>query len=413
MNEIVTIARVGHRGDGIADTPAGPLYVPYTLPGEVVSVERRGTRADLAAIEQPSPARISPACRHFGTCGGCLLQHWRGDDYAAWKRDLVAATLAEAGLEVAVDPLVPGRPGMRRRLALTAVRAGRGILLGFSERQAHRIVDIAECPIAMPALVAALPGLKTLAADLLGRKDPLRLVVTATAEGLDIAATGARKIDPRTHGEIVGRLLAGDYGRAARLSVEGEVVIAPRQPMVDVDGVMVALPPGGFLQAVAEAETAMAARVIEGIGGARRILDLFAGIGTFSLRLARSGAVHAVDGDAAAIGALAEARRRAADRHPVATEVRDLFRRPFQGKELERFDAVVFDPPFAGAKLQAEMLAVSKVPTIVAVSCNPATLGRDLAILVAGGYRVTRVTPIDQFLWSPHVEVVATLSRPR
>ncbi len=208
-------------------------------------------------------------------------------------------------------------------------------------------------------------------------------------------------------------MLAGDYGRAARLSVEGEVVIAPRQPMVDVDGVMVALPPGGFLQAVAEAEAAMAARVIEGVAGARRVLDLFAGIGTFSLRLARFGAVHAVDGDAAAIGALAEARRRAADRHPVSTEVRDLFRRPFQGKELERFDAVVFDPPFAGAKLQAEMLAVSKVPTIVAVSCNPATLARDLAILVAGGYEVTRVTPVDQFQWSPHVEVVATLSRLR
>lgn len=411
MNEIVTIARIGHRGDGIADTAAGPLYVPYTLPGEIVAVERRGARADLAAIEQPSPARIAPACRHFGTCGGCLLQHWRGDDYAAWKRDQVAATLAEAGLEVPVDPLVPGRPGTRRRLSLTAVRAGRGILLGFSERQSHRIVDIAECPVAMPALVAALPGLKTLAADLLGRKDPLRLVVTATGEGLDIAASGARKIDPRAHGEIVGRVLAGDYGRAARLSVEGEVVIAPRQPMVDVDGVMVALPPGGFLQAVAEAEAAMAARVIEGVAGARRVLDLFAGIGTFSLRLARAGAVHAVDGDAAAIGALAEARRRAADRHPVSTEVRDLFRRPFQGKELERFDAVVFDPPFAGAKLQAEMLAAGKVPTIVAVSCNPATLARDLAILVAGGYRVTRVTPIDQFLWSPHVEVVATLSR--
>lgn len=409
MSDVLLIDRLGHQGDGVADTAEGPAFVPFTLPGERVRVARDGNRVRFVEVVEPAPQRRAPACRHFTICGGCSLQHLDAAAYLAFKRDVVAAELAGRGIDVEVAATVPAAgPGGRRRVTLTARRTGADIALGFHGRGSHTVVAIEECPVAAPAIVAALPRLKELARRLAGPREPLKLTVTATPAGLDVAAAEAKRLDGAARLRLVAET---ERLGLARLSVDGEVIAAPRPPAIDVDGVPVIPPPGGFLQATAAAERALAGLVVAGVGKARRIADLFAGIGTFSLPLARVGTVTAVEGDKAAAEALAAARRLAADRHPIAVEARDLFRRPLMGKELDRFDAVVFDPPFAGAKLQAEALAAAKVARVVAVSCNPATLARDLAALVAGGYAVETVTPVDQFLWSAHVEVVAALSR--
>ncbi|WP_084564908.1 class I SAM-dependent RNA methyltransferase [Pseudoxanthobacter soli] len=408
VSETVFVDRVGHRGDGIAETASGPLYVPFALPGEELVVERRGERGRIVEIVVPSSERVEPACVHFGRCGGCALQHWQGDAYRAWKREQLVAALAGHGIEAPVEAVVASRPGERRRVSLTAERIGGVMVVGFHERASHGLFDLQECPVADPAIVAALPALRRLAEPLAGRRDPLRLTVTATRAGLDVAATDARPLDERARDRLVSQVLSLGF---ARFSLEGEVLVAPQPPTIDVDGVAVVPSPGGFLQASARAEAAMAALVVEGVGDARRVLDLFAGIGTFALRLARTASVHAVDGDAPAVAALGDARRFATDRRPITAEVRDLFRRPFQGKEFARYDAVVLDPPFAGARAQSEALALVAVPRVVMVSCNPATLARDLAVLVSGGYRAEKVVPVDQFLWSPHIEAVAFLRR--
>jgi len=409
MNDIFLIDRLGHQGDGIADTADGPLFVPFALPGERVRVVRDGARARLVEVLEPSPLRRAPACPHFAVCGGCSLQHLDEAAYLAFKRDMVVTALASRGIAAEVAATVPAaRPGGRRRVTLTARRDGGDVAIGFHGRGSHALIAIAECPVADPAIVAALPRLRDLAHRLAGPREPLKLTVTATPSGLDVAATEAKRID-----DAGRRRLVADVERLglARLAVDGEVIAAPRPPELAIDGVPVLPPPGGFLQATVEAERSLAGLVVAGVGKARRIADLFSGIGTFALPLARLGTVTAIEGDKAAVEALATARRNAADRHPIAVEARDLFRRPLMGKELARFDAVVFDPPFAGAKAQAEALAAVKVARVVAVSCNPATLVRDLAALVAGGYVVETVTPVDQFLWSAHVEVVAVLTR--
>jgi 23S rRNA (uracil1939-C5)-methyltransferase len=406
----VTIDRLGHLGDGIAETADGPLFVPFALPGERVVVARTGGRAELLAVETPSPDRITPACRHFGDCGGCALQHLAPLPYAAFKRTRVVEALAAERLEVPVEAIVTVPAGSRRRATLAARRTAGGITLGYHARGSHRLVAIEECPVLLPALAAALPRLKRLAARLCHPKDATRLVATLTDGGLDVALFGAKRIDEAERTRLPA--FAGELG-LARLAVDGEVVATLRAPALDVGGVAVVPPPGGFVQAVAEAEAALAGIVTGAVGKARRVLDLYAGIGTFALRLARTATVHAVEGEASAIAALEAARRIAQGLKPVTTERRDLVRRPFMPKDFGRFDAVVLDPPHAGAKPQVELLAKAAVPRVVYVSCNPATLARDLAVLVAGGYAVDRVVPVDQFVWSAEVEAVAVLSRRR
>ncbi|PTW62177.1 23S rRNA m(5)U-1939 methyltransferase [Breoghania corrubedonensis] len=408
MTDTVTIDHLAHRGDGVASMNSKPVFIPFTLPGEQVEIERNGERARLVSIVTPSPSRIEPMCRHFGTCGGCALQHLEGGAYRAWKEEQVAAALASRGLEAEISPIVPASPGTRRRAVLTAVRAGGRVLVGYHERMANRLVAITECAVATPRIVSALPDLTRLADRLAPRKGELRLTVLDTTSGLDVAAEGANGKAARDFPGL-GRLAAeADF---ARLSVDGEVVIEIRPPALNFGGAAMVPPPGGFVQASAEAEAAMADAVLKAITGTKRVADLFAGSGTFALRIARDALVHAVEGDKAAIGALDRAWRQAPGLKTITQEVRDLFRSPLRPGELESFDAVVFDPPRAGAKEQVAQLAASAVAHIVAVSCNPATLARDLRILIDGGYRLCSVQPVDQFLFSPHIEVVAHLKR--
>lgn len=406
----LVIESLGAGGDGVVRGPKGPVFVPFALPSETVNVALDGPRADLIAVLEPSPLRSAPACRQFGQCGGCAMQHLEEKAYRDWKRAIVVDELARHGMDAPVAALISCPPGTRRRLVLSARVTETGVELGFRRALSHELVDIAECPVAEPRLVAALPALRRIAARIGKSGKPFRLLATATANGLDIAAADSGTLDEAQRRAAIAAAMAEG---AARLSLDGVVLVEARPPVIDVDGIALSPPSGGFLQAVAGAEQAMAALALSHLAGAKRVADLFCGSGAFTLRLARHSAVHAVESDAGALAALERARRAASGLKPVTTEKRDLFRRPLLARELAAFDGLVFDPPRAGAEEQARQIARSSVQRIVAVSCNPGTLARDLRILVDGGYRLAGVTPVDQFLWSPHVEAVALLDKPR
>ncbi|WSG96284.1 class I SAM-dependent RNA methyltransferase [Rhizobium johnstonii] len=413
--ETVTIEKLGARGDGIASSAGGPVYVPFSLPGETVAIARVKSQGTIMSITTPSPDRQEPPCRHFGpdglngTCGGCTLQHMADAPYRAFKRQLVIDALKSKGLTPEVGAIVPARPGERRRVVFAARKTEKDMLVGFNQAESHHIVAIEECPISSAGIIARLPAIRAIAASLATSAEPFRIAVLETLSGLDISVDDVKKLsDPQRRKAIETALsLRG----IARVSLNGEILVEPSKPMVEFGGVQVSPPPGGFTQATKPAEEAMAELVMAHAGKAKRIADLFAGSGTFSLRLARIGRVHAVEAEAKALAALDHAARNTQGLKPVTVEKRDLFRRPLMTQEFKPYDAVVFDPPRAGAEFQCQELARSAVKKIVAVSCNPLTLARDLAILVEGGYRITQVTPIDQFLWTSHVEVVATLEK--
>jgi 23S rRNA (uracil1939-C5)-methyltransferase len=403
------IDNIGAKGDGVA---SGPVYAPLTLPGERVRAERQGDRAEVEAILAASPDRVTPPCPHFGDCGGCSLQHWANAPYLAWKADQVRQALARERIETEVLPTFASPAHARRRLALHARAVGKGVALGFKARRSWRLVEIGVCPIAHPALVAAFPALAALAKPFLEHpKSAPTLHVTRTETGLDIDVTG---IERRSGGlsadarvQAAERAAAGDF---ARVTLAGEIVYQARAPLVRLGPAVVALPPGGFLQAVPEAEAAMAAFAVQAIDGASRVADLFCGVGTFSFRLAQVASVTAADVSAASIKALIAASG-APGLKSITAEARDLTRRPMLAAEMKRMDAVLFDPPRAGAAEQAREIAASKAPIAVGVSCDPATFARDARILTDGGFRLTKVLPVDQFLWSPHVELVGVFVR--
>jgi 23S rRNA (uracil1939-C5)-methyltransferase len=413
--ETVTIQKLGAQGDGIAQGPSGPIYVPFTLPGETVAIARVKNQGTVMSIATASPDRREPACRHFGpegvngTCGGCTLQHLADEPYRAFKRQLVVDALAFKGLTPEIDDIVAAHPGERRRVVFAARKTEKDILIGFNQAESHHIVAIEECPISSPGIISKLPAIKAVAKALAPNAEPFRLTVIETQSGFDIAADGIKKLEDAQRRGVVETALR--LKGIARVSLNDEILVEPSKPLLDFGGVSVSPPPGAFTQATKQAEDAMAELVVSHVGKAKRMADLFAGSGTFSLRLARIGRVHAVESEDKALAALDHAARNTQGLKPVSIERRDLYRRPLMTAELKHYDAVVFDPPRAGAEFQSQELARSAVKKIVAVSCNPLTLARDLAILVEGGYRITKVTPIDQFLWTSHVEVVVALEK--
>ena len=413
--ETLDIAAVGAEGDGIARTPDGAVFAPFTLPGETVAVARVKNHGMPMSWSKTSPERVDPRCRHFGpegkggACGGCSLQHWADTPYQDFKRQLVIDALKAQGIEIDVAPIVTCHPGERRRVTMTARLTEKGVVLGFLQANTHTIVPVEECPISMPGIVGRLDVVRRLVAALGSGSEPFRIAIGATLSGLDINMMDMKKPDPRKR-QAATDILLREKG-IARVSVEGEIIVEPQKPVIDIGGVSVVLPAGSFTQATVRAEEAMAALVTGHLGKSKRVADLFSGIGTFALRLARKSAVHAVEFDAPALAALDHAARHAQGLKPISIERRDLFRRPMQPLDLKNFDGLCFDPPRAGAEQQCRELAKSKVQKIAAVSCNPTTLARDLRILVDGGYRLKSVTPIDQFLWSSHVEAVALLER--
>jgi len=404
------IRSVGAQGDGVAE---GPVYVPLTLPGERVRASVAGGRGDLLEVLAPSGDRTAPPCPHFGDCGGCALQHWRTEPYLAWKADQIRTALARVRIETDVMAPFVTPPGTRRRLALHARREDGGAVLGFKARRSWRLARIGTCVIAAPALSAALPALAVLAEPFL--EHPLSaptLHVTLTATGLDVDVTG---VERRSGGLSADARLAAaraaEAGDFARVTLAGETVYQARQPTVRLGPATVALPPGAFLQATPQAEAAMTAFAAEAVRGARAVADLYCGVGTFTFALAGVAPVFAWDASAAAIRAVNGAIATAPGLRAVVAEARDLERRPVLARELRGIDTALFDPPRAGAAAQAAELAASDLGRIVGVSCNPATFARDARILADAGFVLERVAPVDQFLWSPHIELVGVFSR--
>ncbi|MCP5372382.1 MAG: class I SAM-dependent RNA methyltransferase [Hyphomicrobiales bacterium] len=408
------IEALGAQGDGVARRDGTEYYVAGTLPGdEVVALPtaRRGQGVAARVVEALGGAQDHrpPACAHVGSCGACLVQHAPDDLYLAWKTGLVAAALARRGFRD--PPLAPLRtvpPGSRRRAALRGIRVGGRVRLGFNRRHSDQVVPIDTCPLLTPALNALLAA----AGDL--PVVPRRAVASDVEGGLDLVLDLADAPDLGLR-----QKLAAFAGRAgvARLSWRQggeapELLAQLADPVVRIAGVPVVLPPGGFLQPSAEGEALLTAAVARGLGAARTIADLFGGIGTFGLALADRARVQVFEVDVAAVAALRHAAGRAGLGGRVGADCRDLDQRPLTARELEKFDAAVFDPPRAGAAAQAaEMAAAGGLATVVAVSCNPATFARDARTLVDGGFRLRQVTPVDQFPWSAHLEVVGEFVR--
>lgn len=401
------IDHVGHRGDGVSiDRP--PVYVPFALPGEIVDAEVSDGRCRLAQVEQPSPERIDPFCNYFTRCGGCAIQHWQPTPYQAWKHQIVIDTLQQAKIDCPVDPIVDAHGAGRRRVTLHARYKDGETKVGFAEAASHAIVAIDTCPILDPALSGALDAARAIAELLKPMAKPLDIQVTAADNGLDIDVRGSGPISTALISKLSA--LAAEH-KLARLTRHGELVLMRAPPVLTMGMARVTLPPGSFLQATMAGEDALAALVLQHCKGAKTIADLFCGIGPFALRLAVKAKVHALDSDAKAITSLQQAIKDTKGLKPIKAEARDLFRRPLVAQELRDIDAVVFDPPRAGAQAQAERLAASKVPLVVAVSCNVQTFARDARILIDGGYRLQGVTPVDQFRHTPHIELVARFTR--
>lgn len=416
VERVATVERLGRRGDGLV--PAGDglpaAHVAGALPGETVRIAQAGERGSLLAVLAASPDRVAPPCPHFGACGGCQLQHLAPEAYRAFKLGLVTEALAARGLDAPAPAFVAVPAAGRRRAVMRARRDRSGAtVLGFSERRGHALVAIETCLVLVPGLAAALPALRGLAAAALGPGEAAALTAIETAEGIDVALAterGRGEADPAAVADAAAAFGSGAIPPLLRVVRDGDLVFQAEQPAIAIDGATVPLPPGAFLQASAAAEREMARHVTAGVAGARRIADLYAGLGTFAFPLSRIAPVHAVDADPALARALAAARP-AAGHRPITTETRDLAAFPLSAAELDAFDAVVFDPPRAGAEALSVEIARSRVDRVVAVSCNPATLARDLALLAAKGFKITHLAAVDQFVHAAHIEVVATLRR--
>ncbi len=413
MSEQLTIARVGHQGDGIAETPGGAVFAPGTLPGEVVRAVVRDGRAEDIEILEASADRVPIQSQTYAECGVAPLQHWAGAPYLAWKRDLVVETLEREGIETEVEATVATPPGVRRRIALHARRDENGqVVLGFKGRRSWRVVPLAHCPLSDPRINAALPGLAAVAAPFLGgAKSAPTLHVTVTDSGLDVDITGVER-SGRSADVAQQGVRAARTADLARLSMDGEVLVMMRQPTVRFGRATVPLPPASFMQASPVAEAAMVERAVAAVRGAKRIADLFCGAGTFTFPLAEVAPVLAADSSAGSIAGLKAGAGTAQGLKGIDAQARDLFRRPLSPHDLKGVEAIVFDPPRAGALEQVQQFAGTKSVSVVAgVSCNPTTFARDARVLIDAGFVLERVTPIDQFLWSTHVELVGVFRR--
>lgn len=415
-NSGCTIERLADGGDGVLDdprAPGGPRYIQGAVPGDLV----RSLGNGRFAIE-PTPLsqrRATMLCPHFPGCGGCSAQHMSDALYGTWKASRLANSLKRAGILDDGDPRWRPlyRVGLhsRRRAVLTARIEDGAWRLGFHEARSHRLVDIRSCAVLTPGIVGALDGLEAVA-RLVGQGAECRLSILDVGRGLDVAVETGRRGRIRPEAASF-ESLAKSMGML-RLTVDGDMIHMLARPSLAIAGIAVVPPPGAFVQAAADAEAVMTGIACDAISQskARKVADLYSGLGTFTLAIAKQARVLAIDSEPTLLHALQDAIRHASALKPVETRRRDLFRDPLSPRELDAFDAVVFDPPRAGAKAQAETIARSKVRTVLAVSCNPSTFARDAATLIDGGYRLDSVTPIDQFLFTPHLEVVAVLRRP-
>ncbi|MEE2997239.1 MAG: class I SAM-dependent RNA methyltransferase [Pseudomonadota bacterium] len=408
----VRIDRIGALGDGIAETENGPVYVPDALPGERVRIDKfiprgDGVRAVTREILLSSQDRVTPLCRHFGTCGGCVAQHMETRLYTEWKRDLVGTTLRRAGLDAVVRAPFIFPVGSRRRVRLAFREVQGRFILGFRKMLSDHIVDIDDCTVATSALVAFLPALKEFL-YLFGKRGEVS--VTETYTGLDVVVFVKKEPDLnlRMDAPKICKILGISRLSWAGSDKQPEPILVAAEPAVRFGDSSVKIPPASFLQPTVAGEIKLRELVLAATERSNAVADLYAGCGSFSLPLAAAGkSVHAVE----AVASQTAAIRKSGGHRGITTETRDLARQPLRVTELERFDAVVMDPPRAGAGPQIAQIAASSVPLIVYVSCNPATFARDARVLADEGFEMGAVQPVDQFLWSHHVELSAVFRR--
>ncbi|MDR3534415.1 MAG: class I SAM-dependent RNA methyltransferase [Rhodopila sp.] len=421
---MVRIDRIGSEGDGIARLPDGtPLYLPLTLPGESVTARPLQSRGDgwhafAETIADASPARVEPPCRHFGRCGGCVLQHWRDAEYRTWKSGLLSYALRQAGF-TPPDPLdfVPGLPGERRRIDFAVRRTAGRIILGLHEQRSAEVIDLTDCLVLHPTLMALMEPLRALLQGLRAVRREASVVINLLDSGPDmlLRTDAALTLEDRTALTNFAR----DHGLPRVSQVVGndvpETIGLLRPPTMALSGIAVRPPPAAFLQATAEGERAIVDGVLRGMPGKitskTRIAELYAGCGTLTFALAGVVRVAAFEGDAATHAALKQAINQGGVAGRIEAFQRDLARQPLSAKELGAFAAVVLDPPHAGAAAQIGQIAASGIPTVVYVSCNPATLSRDARVLNGAGYKLVAATAIDQFLWSARLESVCVFRR--
>lgn len=392
-------------GDGIAE---GPVFAPLTLPGEVVTGTLNGTNLTDVKIFTPSDARVAPPCRHFKSCGGCQLQHGSDALVADWKTALIEQALAAQGLKTKIRPIVTSPAQSRRRATFAARRTKKGTMSGFHGRASGTVVEIPDCKLVESELLAARDICEALAELGGSRKATLAVTVTTSPRGLDVQASGGKPIDGPLRITLAGLC---DSRGFARLTWEDEIIAQRAPPVQRFGNADVCPPPGAFMQATAHGEAELLKAVQESVEGAKRIVDLFAGCGTFTLPLAKDAEVFAVESDAQMLAAMDKGWRMAKGLKTVTHVARDLYRRPLLPDEFKKFDVVVIDPPRSGAEAQTAELVRSNINRIAYVSCNPVTFARDVAVLVAGGFTLDWVQPVDQFRWSAHVELAAQLTR--
>ncbi len=420
------IERMGGQGHGVLDADGERFYVPFTVPGDRVAAkvgEKRGDgfAAALSVLEAEGPDRVEAPCPHFQACGGCLLQHWSDAAYRSWKRDKLGAALARREIQdVPVGELIAVPDRSRRRAEFITRRVKDKVLMGFHEAQSRKIVDLETCLVLKPELFALLPTLRAMMLPVLGDGWAVDLKVTVTESGPDVLITGKLKMRVQERIELSKAAKAAGLGRlSARFDERSDPELlyqGAEPPRVRFGNTMVTLAPGGFLQAAPEAEQAMADFALEALKDAKRVADLFSGCGAFALRLAEAGkTVWAVDADRPAIAALTAAAK-AANLSRVTATARDLERQPLTRNELKKLDALLLDPPRAGAKAQVQQIAEAakfgEAPgLIVMASCDPSSFARDAKALLEAGYRLEKAMPIDQFRWSPHLEIVSIFRR--
>lgn len=399
MTEAALIERIAARGDGVT---GDGRHVMGAVPGDRV-------RDDGIII--PGPNRADPPCRHFGKCGGCQLQHVAEPALADFVRDRVVGGLA--GQEVACDTILPALlspPHSRRRAALSALRTGKQVAIGFNAAQSNQIVDVRMCPLLLPELFALIEPVRVLLAMIAQPRRPVKVKMQMLDQGVELILEGVKAEGLDAAMALQDFAGANSLARFAIDQGDGlEILWQPEPPTMRFGDVLVEVPPFAFLQPTATGQAALVDAVRRAIGDAGAVADLFAGVGTFALSVQAGRKVYAAEGARDAIAALTAAANR--QRALVAGEHRDLFRRPLVPAEINRFGAVILDPPRAGAEEQMKQLAASSTPVIAYVSCNPASFARDAKLLIEGGYRLDWVQPVGQFRWSTHVELASRFSR--
>ena len=399
------IDRLGHRGDGVIDTSDGPIFAPYVLPGETITGTLEGDRLIGVRVQEPSADRIKAPCSHFKTCGGCVMQHASEGLQRAWRVRQIEEPLRQVGIEAEVSKVHMVSAASRRRAGFKGRRSKSSGQVCFSRVASHDLIDVTGCSILSPALSDALPILREIVAVAATRKSTVSLQVTEVESGLDVAVDDAKELSPAEVQQLAS--LSG----VMRLTWNGETLFQKERPVLRLGDDLVPLPPGAFLQASREGEAAMIDFVKTAVAGAGYVADLFAGCGTFALNLARDAQVDAFESDRDAVSALVSGWSNGRGMKAVVAKQHDLFRSPLSAGDLKRYDAVVLDPPRAGAAAQISEIAKSKLERVVYISCNPASYARDAALLVGAGFHLSSLEAVDQFRWSRHVELQSVFTR--